>query len=67
LLDRGMQVFTESLDELEGMIGPPRAVGPAVGHLPHPSPRSALADVRLPAPRVPEPGAPPPGPHLDGE
>ena len=64
LLDRGLTVFAESLDELEGITGTPRAVGPVVGHLPHPG-RGGVVDPRLPPPPVPEPGFPTPGPRLD--
>ncbi|MCI4336941.1 MAG: aspartate aminotransferase family protein [Thermoplasmata archaeon] len=64
LLERGMGVFADSLDELDGIHGAPRPVGPAVGHLPFPNPKLATSDPRLPPPHVPLPGGPPPGPRL---
>lgn len=67
LLDRGLRVFSDSLEELEGLTSTPRAVGPVVGHLPHPSPRAAVVEPRLPPSPVPEPVFPTPGPRLDDE
>ncbi len=65
LLERGLRVFSDSLDALEEAPSPPRPIPPQVGHPPGPRSPESRPEPWLPAPVHPEPIIPSPGPRLN--
>ena len=63
LLDRGLGVFSEALDAIDGPVGPPRPVPPVLGRLPRPPPPESRPEPQLPGPLHPDPVISSPAPH----